>query len=87
MANIHQRDFNSCPHNVQSVLCKYNGTFLARRLESRYMVTLHFVAYYYVELWKDRKSQEVLYSKTFLDSSDLDPYLEFIDISELTDLD
>lgn len=87
MTTLHQADFHSCPKNVQYAIAKHCGSFVANRLEGRYMVKLYFVYYFYVEIWKERRSQEVLYSKTFLDSSQLNPYLEFIDISELTEFD
>ena len=83
MATINQNDFNCCPYNVQLILCKYNGTFLARRFESRYMVELHFIGTYYVEIWINKKSQQPLYVRTFVDTSHLDSFLNFIDISQL----
>ena len=83
MATINQNDFNCCPNNIQLILCKYNGTFLVRRLEYSYIVELHFIGTYYVEIWLNKKSQQPLYSKTFVDHANLYPFLEFIDISQL----
>jgi hypothetical protein len=83
MTKMNQYEFLDCPKNAQLILAKHSGKYLSGRMEGKYKVELYFISYFYVEIWIKRKSQEVLHTRTFLDSSSLDPYLECIDISQL----
>jgi nitrate reductase assembly molybdenum cofactor insertion protein NarJ len=60
------------------------GTFLElTRITDQLIIDLYSVEDFYVEVFFDRSSEEVLYIKPFSNLNKLAPYLEQIDISNL----
>jgi hypothetical protein len=62
-----------------------NGVCLASRDTEEHCILLFQLHDFYVEIYFDSNCDEILYSRSFQNTEELNPFLEHIDISHLTD--
>ncbi len=74
-------DFNLLPTRLKSLYAISNGTYLASRDCKCMHVKLHWVDYYYVEVFYRPETNELLHVRGFMSIERLAPYLENIELS------
>lgn len=78
------QDFESLNENQRTAYLSKAGTFLGfTRTTNKLIVDLYSIADFYIEVFFDSLSEELLYIKPFSNLDRLAPYLEQVDISEV----
>jgi hypothetical protein len=74
-------EFSRCSNTLQFEILKQAGICLLTRRVKRTKVYLFSIDSFYVEVTQDRKNGDIFNLRSFDDVSQLDPYLQQIDIS------
>jgi len=77
------QQFRCCSKYVQQQLVRHQGTFLLERKSMDWNVLLFQLDAFYVEVYYQRKTQEVELLKSFEDTDELEPYLKKINVLAL----
>jgi len=77
------KQFRSSSKYVQQQMIKHQGAFLFERRSLDWNILLFQLESFYVEVYYERKSQQVELLKSFDDMDELDPYLRKIDVFDL----
>jgi len=81
--NYTQYDFNKLSNDEKLELVSYEGTFLDNRIFAEIGISLYEYNGFYVEVWLDRKENEIDRVITFTQLRYLEPYLEKINLNEM----
>lgn len=77
------RDFNILDALSKTELIALEGVFLAERQEGCFRINLYQVADFYVEIYYHKTRHFYICIRSFEEVSEIIPYLENIDISEI----
>lgn len=75
-------EYNQLSLPEQLGLLWENGVFLFNRREEAFGINLYQVSDFYVESWLDDKQNKITKVRAFKNISQLEPYLENIDIKD-----
>lgn len=73
-------DFNLLPTKLKSLYTISNGIYLASRDCKQMYVKLHWVDYFYVEVFYRIETDELLHVRGFMSTERLEPYLDKIEL-------
>jgi hypothetical protein len=75
------QQFNTLTQDKQYQSLIMNGVCLASRDIEEHCILLFQLNNFYVEIYFDKNCDEITYSRSFINTDELYPYLEKIDIS------
>ncbi|QMU30447.1 hypothetical protein [Adhaeribacter radiodurans] len=78
-------DFNHKNHEKRIALIRTQGEFLAVRVSNYYVIKLYSVDKFFAEIWYRGENCEVGLVRGFTGIALLEPYLEMVDLSEITE--
>jgi hypothetical protein len=77
------RDFNFMDGMAKTEVLASDGVFLAERNDGCFRISLYQINDFYVEIYYHKTRYFYICIRSFEDSSELYPYLQDIDISEI----
>jgi hypothetical protein len=77
------RDFNFMDGKTKTEVLTTEGIYLAERNDGCYRISLYQICDFYVEIYYHKTRFFYICIRSFVDASELFPYLEDIDISEV----
>ncbi|RZK27150.1 MAG: hypothetical protein EOO43_00520 [Flavobacterium sp.] len=76
-------EYNALTHDDKGSMLWANGTYLTMRQEGHYKINLYSLSNFFVEAWYDPDLNKINEFKTFKSRHALEPYYDFIDLSQL----
>lgn len=80
-------EFNLLEINAQAELLWEEGVYLLVRQEAGYMVNLHALNSFFVEVWYNGKKNKIERIRAFKSREQLEPYIDDIDLEKLLPTD
>lgn len=78
-------DFNRNNHKQRVALIGEQGEFLLIRSSAKYSICLYFMDKFFAEVWYRVADQEIELARGFNSTVCLEPYLNMVDLSDITD--
>ncbi|MDN5201763.1 hypothetical protein QQ008_10330 [Fulvivirgaceae bacterium BMA10] len=75
--------FNQLSEKGKSFFIKNNGTYIATRRESGCWINLYELSGFFAEVWFQLIDNKIVFISTFESLTNVDPYLEKIDIQDV----
>ena len=76
--------FNQQPLAQRAGILTRQGTFLAMRHRSQYVICLYHMHQFFAELWYEPRRHEFVLARGLQDQVALEPYLEMISLTEIS---
>ena len=73
-------EFNVLPEDKKAQMVWDHGTFLTNKADDSKAVTLYSLSSFYVEIWYDRKNNNITKIRSFNSVKQLSPYLDDMDV-------
>ena len=80
--DLHQ--FNQQPLKQRAGILTRQGTFLAVRHRSQYVICLYHMNQFFAELWYEPRRHEFVLARGLQSGIYLEPYLELISLTEIS---
>lgn len=75
--------FNQQPLEQRAGILTRQGTFLAMRHRSQYVICLYYINQFFAELWYEPRRHKFVLARGLQDLVSLEPYLDMINLRDI----